>query len=266
MDFGIKGRCALVTGGGRGIGRACAELLAVEGVDVAIAARDEPRLQAVAEELSSNSVGNSGGRVVPVAGDMSKAADVARVVASATDALGKIDILVNNAGAAPLGLIGDIDDETWQSCFDLKLMGYIRCARSVMGGMRERRWGRIINIIGNGGHFPTAKYIAGGAINAAILNITQALAEECGPDNVLVNGVNPTATATDRWDTLVEQRVAMTGETVDQIMAASAAKVPVGRIGLPEDIANMVVFLCSERASFVNGALIEVDGGVSRAL
>ncbi len=262
MDFGIKGRCALVTGGSRGIGRACAELLAAEGVDVAIAARDEARLQAVAEELSSNSAG----RVVPIVGDMSKAADVTHAVAAATDALGKIDILVNNAGSAPLGLIGDIDDDTWQSCFDLKFMGYVRCARGVMGGMRERNWGRIINIIGNGGHFPTAKYIAGGAINAAILNITQALAEECGPDNVLVNGVNPSATATARWDALVQQRSRMTGETVDQIMAASAAKVPVGRIGQPEDIANMVVFLCSERASFVNGALIEVDGGVSRAL
>jgi 3-oxoacyl-[acyl-carrier protein] reductase len=262
MDLGLKGRTALVTGGSQGIGRACAELLAAEGVDVAMAARDEARLQAVAEELSSNSAG----RVVPVAGDMSKAADVTNVVEAATDALGKIDILVNNAGSAPFGLIGDIDDETWQSCFDLKLMGYIRCARAVMGPMRERRWGRIINVIGNGGHFPTAKYIAGGAINAAILNITQALAEECGPDNVLVNGVNPTATATDRWDTLVQQRSRMTGQTVDQIMAESAAKVPVGRIGQPEDIANMVVFLCSERAGFVNGALIEVDGGVSRAL
>jgi 3-oxoacyl-[acyl-carrier protein] reductase len=262
MDFGITGRSALVTGGSQGIGRSCAELLAAEGVHVAIAARDEARLQAVAEEMSSNSAG----RVVPVAGDMSKAADVTRVVAAATDALGQIDILVNNAGSAPLGLIGDIDDDTWQSCFDLKFMGYVRCARAVMGGMRQRRWGRIINIIGNGGHFPTAKYIAGGAINAAILNITQALAEECGPDNVLVNGINPSATATDRWDTLVQQRSAMTGETVDQIMAASAAKVPVGRIGRPEDIANMVVFLCSERANFVNGALIEVDGGVSRAL
>ncbi|MDA1323514.1 MAG: SDR family oxidoreductase [Proteobacteria bacterium] len=262
MEYGLKGRRALVTGGSQGIGRACAQLLAAEGVDVVIAARDEARLQAVAEALSSNSAG----RVLPVAGDMSKAADVTRIVADATVALGGIDILVNNAGSAPLGRIGDIDDETWQGCFDLKLMGYVRCARAVMGPMRERRWGRIVNVIGNGGHFPTAKYIAGGAINAAILNVTQALAEECGPDNVLVNGVNPSATATDRWDALVQQRVKMTGETMEQIMAASAAKVPVGRIGLPEDIANMVVFLCSKRACFVNGALIEVDGGVSRAL
>lgn len=262
MDLGLKGRAALVTGGSLGIGRACAALLAEEGADVAITARDQGRLQSVAEELASNSAG----RVVPVAGDLSKADDVTRVIDDATQALGQIDILVNNAGSAPLGLIGDIDDQTWQDCVDLKLMGYVRCSRAVMGPMRARKWGRIINVIGNAGHFPTAKYIAGGAINAAILNITQALAEECGPDNVLVNGVNPTATATDRWDALVRQRTQMTGETVEQIMAASASKVPVGRIGLPEDIANMVVFLCSEQTSFVNGALIEVDGGVSRAL
>ena len=168
MELGLKGRTALVTGGSLGIGRACAEQLAAEGVHVAIAARDAARLQTVAEELASNSAG----RVVPVAGDLSEADDVARVVDEATGALGQIDILVNNAGAAPLGLIGDIDDQTWQDCFDLKLMGYVRCARAVMGPMRARKWGRIINIIGNGGHFPTAKYIAGGAINAAIFNIT----------------------------------------------------------------------------------------------
>ncbi|MBT5049604.1 MAG: SDR family oxidoreductase [Rhodospirillaceae bacterium] len=262
MDLGIAGRKALVTGGSLGIGRACADLLVAEGVDVAIAARNEERLGAVASDIASG----TNARVIPIAGDLSVASDTERVVAEAAEALGQIDILVNNAGSAPLGLIGDIDDASWQSSFDLKLMGYVRCARTVMPAMRARRWGRIINIIGNGGHFPTAKYIAGGAINAAILNITQALAEECGPDNVLVNGVNPTATATDRWAELVKQRVEMTGETEEQIYAQSAARNPLGRIGEPEDIANMVVFLCSERASFVNGALIEVDGGVSRAL
>jgi 3-oxoacyl-[acyl-carrier protein] reductase len=136
----------------------------------------------------------------------------------------------------------------------------------VMGAMRERKWGRIVNVIGRGGHFPTAKYIAGGAINAAILNITQALAEECGPDNVLVNGVNPAATATERWDTLVQQRMKINGQTEEQVRAASASNVPLGRIGSPQDIANMVTYLCSEQASFVNGSLIDVDGGVSRAL
>lgn len=262
MELGIVGRNALITGGSQGIGRACAEALADEGVNVAIVARDAGRLASVAADIATNRTG----RVLPVQGDMTSAEDVERVVLEANSALGQIDILVNNAGSAPMGMIGDIDDDTWQACFDLKLMGYVRCSRAVMGAMRERRWGRIINVIGRGGHFPTAKYIAGGAINAAILNITQALAEECGPDNVLVNGVNPAATATDRWSTLVQQQIKITGKTEEEIRAASAASVPLRRIGEPEDVANMVTYLCSEKASFINGALIEVDGGVSRAL
>jgi 3-oxoacyl-[acyl-carrier protein] reductase len=262
MELGISGRNALITGGSQGIGRACAEALAEEGANLVVVARDAERLATASREIASN----QSGRVIPIAADLTVANEVERVFKEAENSLGQIDILVNNAGSAPLGFIGDLGDDVWQSCFDLKLMGYVRCSRAAMGGMRGRKWGRIINIIGRGGHFPTAKYIAGGAINAAILNITQALAEECGPDNVLVNGINPAATATERWDTLVQQRMEITGQTEEQIKEASASSVPLGRIGKPEDIANMVVYLCSEKANFINGSLIDIDGGVSRAL
>jgi len=262
MDLGIKGRNALITGGSQGIGRACAEALAEEGVNIVIVARDLERLASAAEEISTNRTGH----VTPITGDLTNVADIERIVAEAETILGQIDILVNNAGSAPLGRIGDLTDDTWQACFDLKLMGYVRCSRAVLQSMCQRKWGRIINIIGRGGHFPTAKYIAGGAINAAILNITQALAEECGPHNVLVNGVNPAATATERWDTLVRQRMKITGQTEEEIREASAKNIPLGRIGAPKDIANMVAYLCSEKAGFVNGSLIDIDGGVSRAL
>jgi len=262
MDLGIKGRNALITGGSQGIGRACAEALAEEGVNIVIVARDPERLASAAEEISTNRTGH----VTPITGDLTNVADIERIVAEAETILGQIDILVNNAGSAPLGRIGDLTDDTWQACFDLKLMGYVRCSRAVLQSMCQRKWGRIINIIGRGGHFPTAKYIAGGAINAAILNITQALAEECGPHNVLVNGVNPAATATERWDTLVRQRMKITGQTEEEIREASAKNIPLGRIGAPKDIANMVAYLCSEKAGFVNGSLIDIDGGVSRAL
>jgi len=262
MDLGIKGRNALITGGSQGIGRACAEALAEEGVNIVIVARDPERLASAAEEISTNRTGY----VTPITGDLTNVADIERIVAEAETTLGQIDILVNNAGSAPLGRIGDLTDDTWQACFDLKLMGYVRCSRAVLQSMCRRKWGRIINIIGRGGHFPTAKYIAGGAINAAILNITQALAEECGPHNVLVNGVNPAATATERWNTLVRQRMKITGQTEEEIREASAKNIPLGRIGAPEDIASMVAYLCSEKAGFVNGSLIDIDGGVSRAL
>ena len=262
MDLGIKGRNALITGGSQGIGRACAEALAEEGVNIVIVARDPERLASAAEEISTNRTGY----VTPITGDLTNVADIERIVAEAETTLGQIDILVNNAGSAPLGRIGDLTDDTWQACFDLKLMGYVRCCRAVLQSMCRQKWGRIINIIGRGGHFPTAKYIAGGAINAAILNITQALAEECGPHNVLVNGVNPAATATERWNTLVRQRMKITGQTEEEIREASAKNIPLGRIGAPEDIASMVAYLCSEKAGFVNGSLIDIDGGVSRAL
>ncbi|MEE8333779.1 MAG: SDR family oxidoreductase, partial [Alphaproteobacteria bacterium] len=124
----------------------------------------------------------------------------------------------------------------------------------------------VVNIIGRGGHHPTARYLAGGAINAALLNITQSLAEDCGPDNVLVNGINPGATATPRQQTLVAQKAKLANRPVEEIIAESTANIPLGRIGRSEDVAALATYLCSEQASFINGALMEVDGGASRAL
>ncbi len=126
--------------------------LAAEGVDVAIVARDKARLDAAAQELSSNTVGNTGGRVIGIAGDMGNADDISRVVDEASSALGGIDILVNNAGSSPAGRIEDLDDETWMASFELKFMGYMRLSRAVLPGMRAQKWGRIVNIIGGGGH------------------------------------------------------------------------------------------------------------------
>lgn len=257
MDLGLAGRKALVTGGSQGIGRACAEYLAAEGVDVAICARDAARLEQAAAEIGAN----RRAKIYPVQGDLTRPEELDRIIADATAALGRIDILVNNAGSAPAGRIQDIDDATWRSSIDLKLMGYVRCARAVLPAMRARRWGRIVNIIGRGGHQPAANYILGGAINAALANITQALAEEAGGDQVLVNGVNPAATATTRWTTLIEQKSQISGVPVEELSRQAAASTPTGRIGTPEDIAAAVAFLCSDQASHINGAMLNVDGG-----
>jgi len=262
MDFGIAGRRALVTGGSLGIGRACAEHLAAEGADVAIVARDGARAAQAADEIARA----TGAKVVAIAADLSTPDGVGDAVARAREALGGIDILINNAGSSPAGRLQDIDDATWQACFDLKLMGYVRCARAVLPDMRAQRWGRIINIIGRGGHHPTARYLAGGAINAALLNVTQALAEDCGPDNVLVNGINPGATATPRQITLVEQKARIANRPIEEIRAESARAIPLGRIAEPADVAALATYLCSDQASFINGALMDVDGGASRAL
>jgi 3-oxoacyl-[acyl-carrier protein] reductase len=262
MDFGIEGRNAVVTGGSQGIGRAVATALAADGVNVAVIARDATRLREAADAIA----GETGRRVVALPADLSRAEEVARVTAAAKDALGSVDILVNNAGSSPMGRITDIGDATWQASFDLKLMGYVRCARAFLPDMAARKWGRVVNIIGVGGHQAMGHYVVGGAINAAILNLTKGLAKDYGPQGVTVNGVSPGPISTTRLTTLATQRSRISGRTVEEELAASAAHVPLGRPGTPEEVAALVVFLCSAQASYICGALIDVDGAMSNGL
>lgn len=262
MDLGISGRRALITGGSLGIGKATAAELAAEGVDVAIVARDRSRLDAAAQELSSN----TGGRVIAIPGDMGNGEDIARAVNEATSALGGIDILVNNAGSSPAGRIEDLDDATWMASFELKFMGYMRASRAVLPAMRAQKWGRIVNIIGGGGHSPRPGYILGGAYNAALINFTRALGKSGAPDGVLVNGINPSSIDTPRWATLMEQRSKFEGRSAADINADIEANIPVGRLGTSEDIAGLVAFLCSERAGFLAATNINSDGGAAAGL
>jgi NAD(P)-dependent dehydrogenase (short-subunit alcohol dehydrogenase family) len=263
MDLLIKGRRALVTGASLGIGRAVAEGLAREGCDVALVARTEETVRQAAAEI----VRGTNRRVVAVPADASEADDIARAVETAVRELGgPIDILVNNAGSTPEDGIERLDFAKWQYSVALKQFGYARFAQLVLLAMRAQKWGRIVNVIGRSGHQPRPVYLAGGAVNAGLLSFTKGLAEDCARDNVLVTGVNPGPIDTPRWRDLREAAGRTRGVTAEQFDGRAIAGVPLGRLGTSEEVAAVVVFLCSERASFVTGEIVNIDGGGTRCI
>ncbi len=261
MDLGIAGRNAVITGGSLGIGYATAQELIANGVNVALIARDKNRLDEKAAALQ----GQFNTRVITVGADLTKASEVDRAMREAQAGLGNIDILVNNAGSTPAGGL-ELGDEIWQKSFDLKLMGYVRAARILLPAMCERKWGRVINVIGLGAYQASPQYLAGGAINASLLAVTKTLAKTVAHAGVSVNGINPGPTATPRWHDLVRQRAAKSGRSIEEETALSVGRVPMGRPGEPEECAALIAFLASERAGYISGALVGVDGASSYGL
>ena len=261
MDLGISGRVALVTGGSKGIGRAVAAGLASEGCRIAIVARGEDALRETADAL-----GAKGAEVLTLAADLAEPEAPRRVVEAVVAQLGRLEILVNNAGAIRGGDFLSTPAEQWADDWRLKVLGYVRMAQAAIPVMRPGRWGRIVNIIGAAARNPATTYMAGGIANAGLINFTRALADLAAPDGILVNAVSPGATATERWDRLVAQQAQAQGQPVEALRAEVARKQPLGRIGQPEDVADLVVFLTSERAGFLTGASITIDGGASRGV
>ena len=262
MDLGLRGKAALVTGGSKGIGKAVARGLATEGARVAICARTKAELDATATELGRE----TSGEVVGVAGDLTREADVQRIVEAVVARFGRIDVLVNNAGAAPGGLLLDLTEADWEQALQLKFMGYVRCMKAVIPHMLRQGGGRIVNIVGNDGVKPIGIELTPSAANAADLAVTVALAEQYGRHNICINAINPGPVATERWDGLIGGIARIRQIPVADAQKRAEQSIPLGRICTPEEVANVAVFVASERASFMNGAVITLDGGQRKAL
>jgi len=245
-----------------GIGYACARLFAVEGARVAICARGQERLEDAARRIHQE----TGSEVMPVMADMSKTEDATKLVAAALQRFGRIDVLVNVAGSAPGGLVENITDEQWFEALNLKFMGYVRTIREVAPIMIQQGGGRILNLIGNDGNKPAYWEVVPSAANAAGHRLTQALAEQYAKHNILINAVNPGPVATQRWDGLEKAMARDKRISQDEAHELALSSLPLGRICTPEEVARVVVFLCSEANTYVTGALVPVDGGQRKAL
>jgi NAD(P)-dependent dehydrogenase (short-subunit alcohol dehydrogenase family) len=265
MDLGLQGRVALVAGGSAGIGLAAVAALAAEGCHVALCGRDPGRLEAARRALGE---AGPGWVVRTVQADVQSEADARRAVDETARSFGPIDVLVNNSEGPPFDEAGPegISDEDWRATFEGKLLGYVRLMGLVLPGMKERRWGRVISVVGLAGREPSAQLIKAGLVNAALMNLTKSAARSAAPHGVLVTAVNPGFIRTPRSEQFRQVLARDQGLTLEQVEKAVADRIPLGRFGTAEEVAGLIAFLASERASYLTGVTIAVDGGVSSAV
>jgi len=262
VDLGLTGRAALVCGGSRGIGRAIADGLAAEGVDVAIVARGREELEDAAHEIEKS----HGVRALALPGDLTRPEDPARVVAIAYERFHRLDVLVTNTGGPPAGSFASHAHETWERAVQQNLYSVLHLVRAALPLMRERRWGRIINITSMVVKQPAAELILSNSIRAAVTGFARTLADEVARDGITVNNVMPGYTRTERLTHLAERVAQRKGIPRERALEAWNDEIPLGRLAEPMEIAALAVFLASVSASYITAQSIAADGGWIRSL
>lgn len=262
MNFGLERKCALVCGASAGLGYAVAEELLNEGVHVAIVSRDADRITEAAERLREK----TGGQVTAIVGDVSKANEPARLVLEATRVLGGLDILVTNAGGPSPGNFLDVGEDDFTRAIDLTLRSVERLCRAAIPHLRRSLQGRIVHLTSITAKEPHDGLVLSNTLRPAVHGLSKSLARELGPSGITVNCVCPGFTRTERLTELAEASAKRRSLNADDVFEGWRRNIPLGRLGSPAEIAAVVVFLCSARASFVNGVSYAVDGGESHPL
>jgi 3-oxoacyl-[acyl-carrier protein] reductase len=262
MDLGLKGRVAIVAAASKGLGRAVAEELARDGAEVAICARSAANLKSATESIRKA----TGHEVFSQELDVSRPEAVRDFVAAVEKRHGHVDICITNAGGPPAKKFLDISLEDWRNAVDLTLMSAVYFGREVLPLMRKRRWGRLIAITSVSVKQPIDNLLLSNSIRAGVTGLMRTLANEFGPDGITVNCVCPGYTLTERLDELIGIQAKNAGLDRDKILERLTAQVPLGRVAKPEEFAAMVAFLASERASYINGCSIAIDGGYAKGL
>lgn len=262
MDFGLKDRVAIVAAASRGIGYAAALELAREGARLFLCSRNEQHASKAAESIHKE----TGANVAGIAADVTNASDVEHFVKLATERAGKIDICVTNAGGPPATTFDHTDIEMFREAFELNALSAIRFAKLVLPGMRERKWGRIINVTSISVKQPVDGLLLSNTVRAGLTSWAKTVSNEVAADGVTINNVAPGYTLTERQDELAVARGKALGKSKDEMIEMWASQTPMRRIAAPEEVAAAIAFLASERASYITGVTLQVDGGWTRGL
>jgi 3-oxoacyl-[acyl-carrier protein] reductase len=262
VDLGLAGRPALVAAASRGLGKACALSLAGEGAAVAICARDRGAVESARDEIAEA----TGATVVAIPADVSREEDAIRFVREGSAALGGCQILVANAGGPSLGTFDELDDDAFRAALDLLLFSTLRMTREAIPAMRQAGFGRVIVIMSLAAKQPIPNLMLSNTIRAGLAGWVRTLADEVGPDGITVNGILPETVMTDRVRFIHQERATREGRPLDEVLDEAAGRIPVRRFGEPSDVGNVAAFLASERAGYLTGAFVPVDGGGFRGL
>jgi 3-oxoacyl-[acyl-carrier protein] reductase len=262
MDLELKGRVAIVGGGSKGLGRACAQVLAEEGAKVAICSRSKPELDKAAQEMRDTTKAE----VLAFAGDLDRHDTIKALIAATVERFGRLDIMVNNSGGPPLARAHNATEEQWATALDRSLLFFARMSREALPHLKKSGAGRIINVLASTVYQPIPNLALSGVTRMGVVAFAKSLADEVGRDGILVNNVCPGSLLSERMLSNVTARAKEEGMSVEEGLAKRAAETSLGRVGDPKEMAYLVAFLASGKASYITGTTILVDGGLVRSV